>query len=290
MTMTDAAADAVTLPPTIERIIMAVCAVTGYDRAHLMSSQRTRDVAEARMMVYALAREFGHGLIAIGRYMRRDHTTVLYGAREFVERASGDSALALMLARARTAAVTGGRAATAPQPEKRDEPAAAAPADAGPDGELDGGMAMPVMAAAAACGIAHEEICDRSQSRAFIVARQIAAMLMHDQGVSLGDIAQRLQRDTATILHGLHMLRNLRKRDAAVAEAWGTARDNIERLRAGQPARTPPKALGAGHRRRAVAPPAHGSGHGVRPGAHDDVALVCRDGKWDLVANTARAR
>lgn len=278
-----------TLPPTIDRIVRGVCAVTGYDRGEVLSRRRA-DVSEARMMVYALAREFGYGLIPIGRRLGRDHTTVLSGARRIAERAAGDPALALMLARARTAAVTGGRAATAPQPEKRDEPAAAAPADAGPDGELEGGMAMAVMAAAAACGIAHEAICDRSQHRALVAARQISAMLMMELGHGLPRIAARLQRDTATVSHGLHALRTQRVRDPAIAEAWAMARANMERLRVGLPPLPSTAAFGRGLQRRVARGCAEATATGdiPRPGRDDQVVLVCRDGKWDLVVNTAR--
>ena len=278
-----------TLPPAIDAIVRAVCAVTGHDRALLLSRRRL-DVAEARMMVYALARECGYGLLPIARRLGRDHTTVLYGARRIAERVAEDPALAALMARARAAARNGGRIPSGPpQPQPEDSPPQSD--EPPPRQHHEAGMAEIVMAASAACGIPHEAICNRSQHQAYTTARQIAAMLMIERGISIAEVAVRLKRDTDTVVQGIHTLRIKRARDAGIDEACALARENLARLRAGKPPLpAPSSALGMGLQRHAAQGRAEAAAITATPQVtlRDDVVLVCRAGKWDLVPKAGR--
>lgn len=48
----------------------------------LKSHQRFKPLCRARFACYYVAREQGHSFPAVGRVMDRDHSTVLYGARQ----------------------------------------------------------------------------------------------------------------------------------------------------------------------------------------------------------------
>jgi chromosomal replication initiation ATPase DnaA len=67
--------------PIQQRIIDAVCSVTGTAEDDLLSRRRDRITADARMLAYLLMRETGYALADIGLVFDRDHTTVLSGAR-----------------------------------------------------------------------------------------------------------------------------------------------------------------------------------------------------------------
>lgn len=63
-------------------IINAVCAATIYTEAELKGKCRSRDLSETRMLLMKLLREKGKlSLKAIGRYLNRDHSTVIHGVK-----------------------------------------------------------------------------------------------------------------------------------------------------------------------------------------------------------------
>jgi len=81
-----------------ETIITEAARVFGLDPAALCGDDRTLHAAHARQAAYYALRADGWTLMAIGALFRRDHQTVLYGARKAAERAVGDPVYARRLA------------------------------------------------------------------------------------------------------------------------------------------------------------------------------------------------
>lgn len=79
------------LPVTMARIAQVVCQEFGVTMSELRSTRRQRKYARPRQVAYWLADYFtSHSLMTIGDYMRRDHTTVMYGIRKVAQLRSGD--------------------------------------------------------------------------------------------------------------------------------------------------------------------------------------------------------
>lgn len=68
---------------TMAEILDAVAAAAGIERARLLGPCRARELVRPRQLCMALLRRLcpGASLPAIGFFLRRDHTTVLYGIR-----------------------------------------------------------------------------------------------------------------------------------------------------------------------------------------------------------------
>ena len=63
-----------------------VTGALGIQAVHVFSPTRKRDVVFARHMVMYLLRQSGHKYTAIGRFMHRDHATVIHGCRSIEDR------------------------------------------------------------------------------------------------------------------------------------------------------------------------------------------------------------
>lgn len=69
-------------PLRIADIVEAVCEITGVHRRELLSVFRDHVLIEARHCVCVIARhEAGRSYPEIGRFLDRDHTTILYAVR-----------------------------------------------------------------------------------------------------------------------------------------------------------------------------------------------------------------
>lgn len=68
----------------LEELTLLVCDYVGKTPAEVWSHRRMKEVAQARFLIWALARQFcfQHSLPSIGRFCGRDHSTVLHGSRE----------------------------------------------------------------------------------------------------------------------------------------------------------------------------------------------------------------
>lgn len=77
---------------TVDGIKRVVCKHFGISHNDMISPRRDHAVQRPRMIAMFLAREFtSHGLPALGRYFRRDHTSVLHSVRKAAEMvAAGD--------------------------------------------------------------------------------------------------------------------------------------------------------------------------------------------------------
>lgn len=79
------------LPVTMARIAQVVCQEFGVTMSELRCTRRQRKYARPRQVAYWLADYFtSHSMMTIGDYMRRDHTTVMYGIRKVAQLRSGD--------------------------------------------------------------------------------------------------------------------------------------------------------------------------------------------------------
>jgi hypothetical protein len=83
-------------------ILDAVATAAGVERARLLGPCRARDLVRPRQLCMLLLRQLcpGASLPAIGFFLRRDHTTVLYGIRRAEALLARDPAFRAMHARA----------------------------------------------------------------------------------------------------------------------------------------------------------------------------------------------
>ena len=81
-----------------ETIITRAASIFEIDPAALCGEGRSWHAAHARQAAYYALRQEGWTLCAIGAIFRRDHQTVLYGARKAEARAVADPAYARQLA------------------------------------------------------------------------------------------------------------------------------------------------------------------------------------------------
>lgn len=65
----------------IRQIVNAVAEATSIPAWVIYSKKRDKKFAHARQLVYYLAHRHGMSFSAIGRAMRRDHTTVMHGVK-----------------------------------------------------------------------------------------------------------------------------------------------------------------------------------------------------------------
>lgn len=86
----------VTKFPKLESINAVVCSYYKVDRVDFISQRRTAYVCKARQVAMYLARTLTpRSLPEIGRYMHRDHTTIISGVRKIEKLlAEGDTVLA----------------------------------------------------------------------------------------------------------------------------------------------------------------------------------------------------
>lgn len=59
-----------------------VCQATGVTPLQLRSRRRARPYVEARKLFSQMAHDFGFSLSEIGRYMGKDHTTIMHHVRD----------------------------------------------------------------------------------------------------------------------------------------------------------------------------------------------------------------
>lgn len=69
------------VPVEMAEIVQEVANETGVPWAKIMSRSNIRPHARARQLVMFVARRHGMSLIEIGRFLQRDHTSVLHGIR-----------------------------------------------------------------------------------------------------------------------------------------------------------------------------------------------------------------
>jgi chromosomal replication initiator protein len=72
--------------PSLNAVAQAIAAEYGLPMATVLGRSRYAHVAHARQALYAALRAQGLSLPAIGRFMQRDHTTILYGIQAHRER------------------------------------------------------------------------------------------------------------------------------------------------------------------------------------------------------------
>jgi chromosomal replication initiation ATPase DnaA len=65
--------------PSLNAVARAIAAEYQLPLATVLGRSRTSHISEARQALYSALRAQGLSLPAIGRFMQRDHTTVLYG-------------------------------------------------------------------------------------------------------------------------------------------------------------------------------------------------------------------
>jgi chromosomal replication initiation ATPase DnaA len=68
----------------LEEIVALVCLEINMNPKLVWSPRRFKELTEARFLIWALAREFcwQHSLPTIGKFCKRDHTTVMHGAKQ----------------------------------------------------------------------------------------------------------------------------------------------------------------------------------------------------------------
>ncbi len=68
----------------LEELVALVCLEVNLEPKDLWSVRRHQHLVQARFLVWALAREFcwQHSLPSIGKFCKRDHTTVMHGANQ----------------------------------------------------------------------------------------------------------------------------------------------------------------------------------------------------------------
>jgi chromosomal replication initiation ATPase DnaA len=72
--------------PTLHAVAQAIAAEHALPVAALLGPSRLMHISHARQALYAALRARGLSLPAIGRFMGRDHTTVLYGIQAHRDR------------------------------------------------------------------------------------------------------------------------------------------------------------------------------------------------------------
>lgn len=86
----------------VAEVLAIVAREYGVAPAELTGPRRTRSVAEARLMAYALLRDTaGMSYPEIGQALGRDHTTVIHGVRSTARHIAGDAYAAAAFARMR---------------------------------------------------------------------------------------------------------------------------------------------------------------------------------------------
>lgn len=77
-----------------EAILMTICKVTGLSSEELRSQHRARHLARPRQVAcFLMSRLSNRSLMEIGRFMHRDHTTVMHGNRTVREKLDAEDEL-----------------------------------------------------------------------------------------------------------------------------------------------------------------------------------------------------
>jgi chromosomal replication initiation ATPase DnaA len=71
-----------TATPKLEEILSSVCKYYGVSPEEMRGQGRARPLAHIRQVYYYLCREHSHSLTQTGLYVRKDHSSVLHGARK----------------------------------------------------------------------------------------------------------------------------------------------------------------------------------------------------------------
>lgn len=88
----------------VRRICVAVAEAWDMAPEHILSSDRSKSFAQARHAAFFVARELtGRSWPELGKLFRRDHSSVIVGARKAEKRASEDERFARRLRAAREA-------------------------------------------------------------------------------------------------------------------------------------------------------------------------------------------
>lgn len=73
----------VSKPPTVDRIIDAVCEHFGITKKDLIKKDRHRDIVFARQLaIYLIRFEAKLYVVEIGKIFKKDHTTVVYSTNQ----------------------------------------------------------------------------------------------------------------------------------------------------------------------------------------------------------------
>lgn len=90
----------------VTEVLAIVAREYGLGAEELRGPRRTRSVAEARLMAYALLRDTaGMSYPEIGAALHRDHTTVMHGVKATAHRVAGDAYAGAAYARMRKCCV-----------------------------------------------------------------------------------------------------------------------------------------------------------------------------------------
>lgn len=82
---------------TIRSIVDIVAARFSVSHSEIIGPRRVVELVAPRHVAMFLARQEGHSLTKIGFHLRRDHTTVLYGAQKIERQAVADPETRLLL-------------------------------------------------------------------------------------------------------------------------------------------------------------------------------------------------
>jgi len=74
-------------PMTIDEVARRICRVTGITHAEIVSNRRAKNIMFARQAIcYWAVRRTEKSLPQIGRYLSRDHTSVMHGRDVYVDK------------------------------------------------------------------------------------------------------------------------------------------------------------------------------------------------------------
>lgn len=77
--------------PEMARILAVACDVMDVTREDLLAYSRVIKVAVPRQITMLVMLKAGHSLSAIGRFLGRDHTTIMHGCKAAEERVTNNS-------------------------------------------------------------------------------------------------------------------------------------------------------------------------------------------------------
>jgi chromosomal replication initiation ATPase DnaA len=66
----------------VMEIVKAVCESADIPIAEVLGVRRSQAIVDARWLIFYLAKENGHTVEAIGRAMKKDHSTVVHGIQQ----------------------------------------------------------------------------------------------------------------------------------------------------------------------------------------------------------------
>lgn len=74
--------------PSKAQILEEVCRRHGVAPERIKGRERNKDIARIRIEASGLMLAAGHGYSAIGRFLNRDHATIIYHERAWLRRSS----------------------------------------------------------------------------------------------------------------------------------------------------------------------------------------------------------